>query len=801
VSDRPNSAFQWLRDSSLQIISALIGSSLLVTIITTGYSEINQPHVYLNVIPHYPTPVNPSEIAEPSIKYYEIIAKNDGRRQATNMNLSMYFFGTVSNYTTFFTGETINEPEDQKQEGAKTIPIETIDDRNEMAQQTVSLLRWDIPRLAPGAMIIFDVWTDADKFDPYYITATFDEGSATYPVFGFHDIESGLFPNILAGREDAQTIQRLMIIFVVLCAISFTIAIAHKKIKDIIKKRREGRRWNEIEFDLFLAIPITILSSILILYICEEIPRSILLESLIMPPLDATDGASINQEVTYNGIAYKQGYLLLIAGIFWGISFFARSLMSYFIAKVIIKKLYNKELPKQFLASTSVFLMGEPVASSIILFFSKSTYSISPVYLFSMFLVLDIIRMSVLVLLIPKLSMKNNSLLYYGLVAICLVAGLLQLLVFSTLLKIDSTNEIEASFESSFLSLLVFICLIAGLLQLTQIVLVRHKEKVNATARWPHLAAATISAGLIIAWIAILYDTTSRQDALIFTGSSIILTGIIVIVLNISFIGITRVMDIRKIYRVSLTLEIAHNSSDASPERSFPVHAPLKVKGELKYNDSRRKLGKPRITVDNGEDRIEDRRRFQFNQNGTYECEVSAPSHPGEFKMQAHLEGFSRWRPKRITKYRFLNNIFFIIEVTPSAYSKEVPYQARLRNVSLCIETGTMNKDACFIPKSEFKPGELITFVVTFLDADDQNTPKSGMTDITLMLYGPNAHRVTNPLPATDDKGKTYASIIAPSIVTEGWMFQAYYTGNSVYAKANSPLASYSTLIPVPSSS
>jgi hypothetical protein len=41
----PTTGFQCLRDSSLQIVAAIIGSSLLVTIITTIYSEINQPHL------------------------------------------------------------------------------------------------------------------------------------------------------------------------------------------------------------------------------------------------------------------------------------------------------------------------------------------------------------------------------------------------------------------------------------------------------------------------------------------------------------------------------------------------------------------------------------------------------------------------------------------------------------------------------------------------------------------------------------------------------------------------------------
>jgi hypothetical protein len=88
------SAHHWLKDSGLQIISALIGSSLLVTAITTLASEINKPNLSLNVIPHYRT--QPAGVNDDKIDYYEIIAKNNGKRQATNVILSAYFNGSVS---------------------------------------------------------------------------------------------------------------------------------------------------------------------------------------------------------------------------------------------------------------------------------------------------------------------------------------------------------------------------------------------------------------------------------------------------------------------------------------------------------------------------------------------------------------------------------------------------------------------------------------------------------------------------------------------------------------------------------
>ncbi|MGE5661667.1 MAG: hypothetical protein ACM3X1_05415 [Ignavibacteriales bacterium] len=67
----------------------------------------------------------------------------------------------------------------------------------------------------------------------------------------------------------------------------------------------------------------------------------------------------------------------------------------------------------------------------------------------------------------------------------------------------------------------------------------------------------------------------------------------------------------------------------------------------------------------------------------------------------------------------------------------------------------------------------MITFVVTFLDADRKN-PINGETNIRLMLYGINAQKVTIPLQPKDNEGKTYASALAPSIASDGWLLQVY---------------------------
>src|SRR5215208_2796450 len=650
MSDRATSAHNWLRDSSLQIISAVIGSSLLVTVITTLASEINQPNVFINVIPHYRT--QPTNVNGPEVKFYEIIVNNIGKRQATNMTLSAYFNGSILNPTTIFSGEALSVP-----------PLDNIS-----APQSPlikgSLVRWDIPRLASGEMIIFNVSTStsysATKFDPYYVTAIFDEGSKIYPVFGATDIESGRFPNLLATREEAQTTERLLTTSIILSAIFFTIAIKYKKIKEIINERREGRKWNEIKFDLFLALPIAMLSSILIFYICEEIPLTALVHYLIIPPHDVTDGPSIDTIVTYKSVDYKQGLLLGIAFIFWSILFIARFVLSYLIAKLLIER-FHKEKPinTRYLQASTAYIMGVPLASTVILYFSKSTYSISPVYLFFLFLVIDMIRMSVLVIVIPKISIKSNKLLNYGLNALSLVTGLLQLLLFVTLLRTWWTGAEIASNWSY--SILMVSFLISGALQFIQMIFLKRREK--RTSRRLLWAAISISAGLMAFWIAILSIISYYQHPVLsiespnITGSPVIVTGIIVIVLNAAYIGLARAMDIRKVHKVILTLDGLKTDligKDICSKRSKPCFLAgqwISVSGQLECTkvdsgtildkEVQEIIGRKCIIVDNGGGVSEDNSKFpaETHCDGRFCRSVKTPPYVGSFKIKAHFEG------------------------------------------------------------------------------------------------------------------------------------------------------------------
>ena len=53
MSDKDKSAIQWIRESIIPIISTLIGSGLLLTVLSGLYSEFSQPNIHLGITPHY----------------------------------------------------------------------------------------------------------------------------------------------------------------------------------------------------------------------------------------------------------------------------------------------------------------------------------------------------------------------------------------------------------------------------------------------------------------------------------------------------------------------------------------------------------------------------------------------------------------------------------------------------------------------------------------------------------------------------------------------------------------------------
>ncbi len=639
MPDIDKSTIQWIKESSIPIISTLIGSGLLLTVISGLYSEFNQPNIHLGITPHYDIHTNYNE-SKPKIDYYEILLKNDGKTPATNLTFSMYFFGNIKKYAVSFTDEKLLSLKEENTDGKK------------------SLIVGEMTRLSPGAMTIINTWVNANKYDPYYISATFDQGSASFPAFIPPDIESGRFPNILSGNEGGYIVQQLIIVSSVLCIFSFTVAIAYKKIKEKIRVKREGVLYQGKQFDLFIAIPIIIISSIFILYACEELPKSILVPSIIPPPIDVTEGASLNAEFNYKGIEYQQRDLLGIAGTFWAIVVIARISLSYLIAKSLVSKIYEKD-PRWIINDSStnilkiacITIMGAPIDLTISLFFVKVTYIISPTYLFSLFFLMEIFRMLILILLIPRISIQTNNLFHHTLSGISLLSGIIHVTLFFIFLRLDTifTNE---NIKSQFLQKdWYYSFLLVGIFSLSRLALTILKERAD---RWRY-AGAAVSGSILIMWGFTIYNLTEWKDPILSTGLPIISIGVLMFPLEGAYIFMTRVVKVRKIYHPLLSIDKVEDLRSHDPldiGTYIPLEEHLKVSGSLVYTDSTRSnvpIKDCTILIHNWKKRdISKTSQVITDSNGKFEVDITAPPIvDNDIKIQAHSIGQSVWYTNR----------------------------------------------------------------------------------------------------------------------------------------------------------
>jgi hypothetical protein len=779
MPDNDKSAIRWVRESSIQIISTLIGSGLLLTALSGVYSEFNQPNIHLAITPHYSNDSNYKD-TKPKINYYEVLLRNDGKTPATNLTFSMYFFGDIKNYTVFFTDEKVQSMHETKSRGE------------------TSLLLGEMPRLAPGAMTIIYTWVNASKYDPYYISATFDQGSASFPVFSPPDVESGRFPNILSGNEGSYVFQQLIIVSSALCIVFFTIAIAHKKIKEIIRIKREGIIHVEKQFTLFTAIPIIIICSILLLYFCEELPKSILVPTIILPPIDVTEGASIHTEITYKNIRYEQGELLAIAVPFWVIVVTARVFLSYLIAKSLISKIYSDDprwqlskSSKNILKVACISIMGVPIDLTISLFFIKITYSISPTYLYSIFFILDIVRMLILVLVIPRISLQTNNFFYNTLNAISLLSGIIHISLFFIFLKLFTVDTIQSQFlkEGWY-----YFFLIVGSCSFIRLVLIAFKEKIGL---WSY-GGAILSIIVIAMWSIVIYHLTTEKDPILLSGVPIIAVGILMFPLEGAYFFIFRLVRVRKVYHPLLKIDnivISRDNSSVSAGTYVPLEESMTVSGSLVYNDLNgntvpiqnsliiiHNWKKKDISKSNKSD------KYKTDNNGKFEIEVNAPSIvENDIKIQANSIGKSIWNIGK----SIWNMIFkFEIIVFNSSCSEYHSYNTRVHYVSLNISTCTVYPDGRLEKKTNFQSAEIITFILSIKDKDTKQ-PISGIDTIQITFTGiGKTIKMLNP---TNEKGETIISLESPNIASNGWTYQAYYPGNSKYSKAYSNVGSYST--------
>jgi DNA-binding beta-propeller fold protein YncE len=619
--------------SALTFISSIIGSGLVVTVLTTLIAGFNQPHVYLNVVPHlfpYYSDESTEQIPH-KVQYYEVIARNDGRVSANHVKLSLFFFGRIMNYSSALYSENMTlNPEPIKsqmlQSQSNNYPQIKNQNLDQQSKNGVpSLLVANIPRFAKDAMIIIYVWTDTDETDPFYVSATYDQGSNEYPSPALKDPQfnalrnaSFNYPSILSGRSDVPLDEQILIGASILSVIFFAIALIHKRIRGITKndnakfateledelttihniieknpgydqilhsdtwdsknndikrqifnsddykcvnnfyRRLKERNFQALQkktgetitpynkdcFDLvnqalnidwphyinasdkgvrvdhFLAIPIIIISSIFIISISEYFPYTFL---GLVQPIDLTlpSVSLFTQLQTIDGRFFTQYELLIYSIIFVSIAFIVRSIIAFVIAREIAKRLIysssadnSREFDAVFKLRTSKLLrysfliMGLPLYSIIKLFFSQSL-SLPPLYLFIIVLAIDIVRMYVLAVVVPKISIKQETVikgLYYIAAASAAAAGILYIVVGYNIVRvltgiIASYKDRYATSQTTYLydiylfNLFLIFFVIIGIIQIAWIL-----PMIKQRRRWCYIGI-TGSIISILSWL------------------------------------------------------------------------------------------------------------------------------------------------------------------------------------------------------------------------------------------------------------------------------------------------------------
>ena len=141
----------------MPIISAIIGSTLIGTVLTALANEFNKPNIYLSLR------------AEPedSPVVYTLTAQNNGRTAAHNFRLSVFLPGNITSYLPLY-GEDLSF----------SVPRQNIINNPLLNKAEPSLLIVNTSRFASNALIAIDIFTTpTSSNDSRYVSATYDEGS------------------------------------------------------------------------------------------------------------------------------------------------------------------------------------------------------------------------------------------------------------------------------------------------------------------------------------------------------------------------------------------------------------------------------------------------------------------------------------------------------------------------------------------------------------------------------------------------------------------------------------------------
>ena len=469
------------RESGIQIISALIGSSLVLTSLSGLYSSFNQPNIYIGVQHQLLRSISGAsdprdfDPRDPPLQLYEIIARNDGRESAKDLRLSLFFYSNITDFKTVIFGEDM-EVNNQFNDG---IP---------------SLLVVNTSRLSHNAIIVIRIWTHSEENVPYYISATYAQGSNYYSSYHFKGkpAEIATLPDVEAGhRDDVPEERRLLIILLILSAVSFAVALGYKKIYHLTHS--ETPKGGALIYtdslsnkrDISFGIAVIILSSLLIFFVFEELPLSLLASLDLVTPTDVIMGETL-----------RLSDIILSSIIFSVISFLLRGLIAYLVTKRLVgtdQQTYGIRNLKAF----SLLIMGWPLNSITVLFFNQSI-NVQLTYLFLIMFGIEILRMSLLVIVVPRIKDEHLNTILNGMKYIAAVIVAITGIIYLSIFAMISNTDFFSNSSSKIFPVISTALIVIGILQLFLLL-----PTVRGGYRWQIIGIA-INCALTIMWISSL---------------------------------------------------------------------------------------------------------------------------------------------------------------------------------------------------------------------------------------------------------------------------------------------------------
>jgi hypothetical protein len=393
------------------------------------------------------------EILPPSATF-----KNNNISLASNFRLSMFFSGNISSPSLVLYDENVT----------LIVPRENLTFNQGLREFEPTLLVIETKRLASDTTIIVHTLIKSSPFEPYYISASYDQGSINEYYPGLASLSKFHFPTIIRSTHALSFNAVVLIIASILSIVSFVVSMRYKRI-NINWKKYYGYITKLTNVDILLAFPIVVLSSVLILYICEELPLSGLISSNVLkPPGDVTLSRFDSIITDFSGKMH-QNDRVAYSLVFVFLSFISRSIIAFLIVKIVINKL--KATPdrrvndntnnstvsinldkhqENKLFDLSFAIMGLPLWSIITLFFSSRVfYFVNPSSPFIIVVIIEVIRLSVLAFVIPRYMTKgrnktngnfqNNTLkaIRYTLSGVLTLSGIFNLIVVMSIFSSD----------------------------------------------------------------------------------------------------------------------------------------------------------------------------------------------------------------------------------------------------------------------------------------------------------------------------------------------------------------------------